>query len=58
MVLNGKRLKVVKGRKLSAAIDLRGLPKESFTVSVTLKAKDGRSARTIKRYHTCARKRR
>jgi hypothetical protein len=58
VVLNGKRVKIVKGRRLSAAIDLRGLPKGTFTVAITLKAKDGRSSRTSRRYHTCARKRR
>ena len=56
--VNGKTVSVVKGKRLTAPIDLRGLPKGRFTVKITLKTTDGRSVSSSRRYHTCAPKRR
>ena len=39
VVLNGKTLKTLKGKRVTSVIDLRGLPKGHFTVKVTLKLK-------------------
>jgi CSLREA domain-containing protein len=55
--LNGKRVKVLKGKQLTAAIDLRGLPKGTFTAAITAKTSDGRTVTGRRRYHTCVPKR-
>ncbi len=49
-----KRVKAVKGKRLTAPIDLRGLPKGRFTVKVVAKAADGRTVTETRRYRTCA----
>jgi hypothetical protein len=51
--VNGRRKALVKGAKLKQPIDLRRLPKRTFTVSITIKATDGRSDTTSKRYTAC-----
>ena len=56
--VNGKRVRVVRGKRLSAPVDLRGLPKGRFTVQVTVTATDGRKLTERRRYRTCAPKRR
>ncbi len=56
--VNGKKVSVVKGKRLTAPIDLRGLPKGRFTVKISLKTTDGRSVSSSRRYRTCAPKRR
>lgn len=56
--VNGKRVRVVKGNRLTAPVDLRGLPKGRFTVRITVKLVDGRSIRGQRAYRTCAPKRR
>ena len=40
--VNGKRVKVVKGTHLSSAIDLRGLPKGTIRVRITIRYREGR----------------
>ena len=42
--VNGKRVKVLRGNRLTAPIDLRGLPKGRFRVKVTATTRSGRSA--------------
>jgi hypothetical protein len=51
--VNGKRKALVKGAKLKRPIDVRHLPKRTFTVSITIKAKDGSSDTTSRRYTAC-----
>jgi uncharacterized repeat protein (TIGR01451 family) len=51
--VNGKRVKVVRGRRLTAPVDLRGLPKGRFTVKITVKTSDGRTLKSARRYRTC-----
>jgi hypothetical protein len=58
VVLNGKRLKVVKGRRLTSAIVLKGLPKGRFTVKITVTTSTGKKLTGKRRYHTCTKKRR
>lgn len=58
VLVNGKRASVVRGKRLTAPIDLRGLPKGRFSVKVTLKTSDGRSVADTRRYRTCAPKKR
>jgi hypothetical protein len=58
VVLNGKRLKVVKGRRLTSAIVLKGLPKGRFTLKITVTTSTGKKLTGKRRYHTCTKKRR
>jgi hypothetical protein len=55
--VNNKRVKVVKGKRLTAPVDLRGLPKGRFTVKIIIKLADGRKIQGSRKYRTCARKR-
>ncbi|WCB94869.1 hypothetical protein DSM104299_03609 [Baekduia alba] len=56
--VNGKRVKVVKGSRLRAPIDLRGLPKGKATISIVVKLAGGKKPLTGTRvYHTCTAKR-
>lgn len=56
--VNAKRVRVVRGKRLTAPVDLRGLPKGRFTVKVTVTATDGRKLTEKRRYRTCTPKRR
>jgi hypothetical protein len=58
VIVNGKRVKTVKRSRITAAVNLTGLPKGRFTVSITATATDGRTVTGQRRYHTCAAKRR
>ncbi|HEX8105592.1 MAG TPA: CocE/NonD family hydrolase C-terminal non-catalytic domain-containing protein, partial [Solirubrobacteraceae bacterium] len=54
VTVNGKRVKVVRGkRRLRAPVDLRGLPKGTYRVMVTLRTARGRTLRSVRTYHTC-----
>jgi hypothetical protein len=53
VTVNGKRAKLLKGSRLTAPVDLRGLPKGTFTVAITAKTSDGRTVTGERRYHTC-----
>ena len=56
--VNGKRVNVIKGRRLTAGVDLRGLPRGQFTVKIALKTTAGTTLTGSRRYRTCAVKRR
>ena len=56
--VNGKRVDVVKGKRLSAPVDLKGLPKGRFSVKITVTTATGRKVTDTRRYRTCAPKRR
>jgi predicted acyl esterase len=59
VTVNGRRVEVVRGAKrLRAPVDLRGLPKGTFRVVVTLRTRKGRTLRTARTYRTCTPKRR
>ena len=49
---------VFSGRRLKAPINLRGLRKGAYTVTVTLRTTDGRSASLKRAYRTCTIKKR
>lgn len=52
--VNGKRVKVVKGSRLRSTIDLRGLPKGTVKVSITVKlAGTKKTLKGQRTYHTC-----
>jgi hypothetical protein len=52
--VNGRRVKLVKGRALLHAIALRHLPRRSFTVAVDVKLSDGRKLHGKRHYKRCA----
>ena len=54
VAVNGRRVAVRKGRRLSAPVDLRGLPKGRFTVRISALTSDGRAITGSRRYRTCA----
>ena len=40
--VNNKKVKVVRGKRLKAAVRLRGLPKGRFTVKITVRLANGK----------------
>jgi hypothetical protein len=54
VTVNGKKVKTVKGSRLTAPVDLRGLPKGRFTVKITATLSDGRKVSSTRKYKTCA----
>jgi hypothetical protein len=51
--VNGKRVKVVRGKRLRAPVRLKGLPKGTFKVKITLRLANGRKLTGTRTYHTC-----
>lgn len=56
--LNGRRLRVYRRPRLRSTIDLRGLPRGTFTVRIVVTTVTGRRLIGTRRYRTCAKKRR
>jgi hypothetical protein len=54
--VNGRRVRVLRGRRLTAPVDLRGLPAGSYAVRVVATTTTGRTVVRTRRYRTCARK--
>ena len=54
--VNGRPVKVVKGSRLKAAVNLKGLPKGRFTVSISVRLANGKTLKGTRRYATCAAK--
>jgi hypothetical protein len=52
--VNGKRVKVIRGKRLKARINLTGLPKGRYTVRVVAITSTGRRVTEKRRYRTCA----
>jgi hypothetical protein len=55
--VNGKKVRVVRGKRLRAAVRLRGLPKGRFSVRITVRLANGKRITGVRRYHTCIPKR-
>ena len=55
--VNGKRVAVLKGRRLRSRIDLRGLPAGRYTVRIVGRTQTGRRVTGTRRYYTCRKKR-
>jgi hypothetical protein len=55
--VRGRRVKTVKRSRITAPVNLKGLPRGRFSVAITAKALDGRTATGKRTYHTCVRKR-
>lgn len=51
--VNGKPVKVVKGRRLTAPVDLRGLPRGTVSVRIEAAMRDGRRMTHTRKYRTC-----
>ncbi len=58
VLVNGKKIDTVRGKRLRAPVDLRGQPKGRFTVKITIVVSDGRRLNSSRRYKTCAPKQR
>ncbi len=56
--VRGRRVKTVRRARLAAPVNLTGLPKGTFNVSITATAGDGRTATGTRTYHTCVRRHR
>ena len=56
--VNGKRVATRRGARITAPVNLRGLPKGRFTVRITVKLADGRTVSGTRRYRTCTPKKR
>jgi hypothetical protein len=44
---------VVRGKRLTSPVDLRGLPKGRFKVTITVTTESGRRLSGTRRYRTC-----
>ncbi|MCW2986696.1 MAG: hypothetical protein JWR63_4266 [Conexibacter sp.] len=55
--VNGKRVKTVKRARITAPVNLKGLPAGKAKVSITATASDGRTVTGTRTYRTCATKR-
>ena len=51
--VDGHRVRTVRGKRLRAPVDLRGLPKGTYTVRVVAKTTTGRTLARTRRYRTC-----
>ncbi len=56
VAVNGVPVSVVRGRRTSARVDLRGLPKGRYAVQITVVTTDDKRISGTRAYHTCARK--
>jgi hypothetical protein len=53
VILNGKRVSAKRGNRWTAKVDLRALPKNRFTVDITVWTKSGKRYHEARRYWTC-----
>jgi hypothetical protein len=51
--LNGHKLSVTRGAKITAPINLRGLPKGAYTIRITVLTTTGKKITGTRTYHTC-----
>ncbi len=55
--INHKRIRSLAGAHITALVNLGGLPKGTFVLSITAKATNGRTVTGTRTYHTCVAKR-
>ncbi len=53
VLVNNKKVKSLTGKKVTAPVDLRGLPKGRFTVKVTMTTVSGKALVQTRKYKTC-----
>ena len=51
--VNGKQVKIVRGKRLRAPVELKGLPKGRFTVKITSTTMSGKTIIDTRKYKTC-----
>ena len=51
--IDGHSTRTVRGKKLTTAIDLRGLPKGTFTIEIKARTRSGHTLTGKRVYHTC-----
>jgi hypothetical protein len=51
--VNGKRVRVIRGERLTSVVNLRGLPKGRFSVRIELQLANGDTLQGTRRYRTC-----
>jgi hypothetical protein len=51
--VNGKKVAVRRGKRLTATVDLRGLTLDRYRVRIVLKLENGRTITGVRRYWTC-----
>ena len=51
--VNGKKVAVRRGKRLTATVNLRGLTKDRYKVRIVLKLADGSKVTGVRRYWTC-----
>ena len=56
--VNGRRVATRRGVRTTARVDLRGLPRGRYTVSITILLDNDRTIRGKRKYRTCGKKRR
>jgi hypothetical protein len=56
--VNGKQVQVVRGKRLSAPVNLTGLPQGRFTIVIAVKTAAGQTITGTRRYRTCTARRR
>ena len=54
VAVNGKRVRVVVGKRLTAPVDLRNLPKGRYSVRIAATTASNRVVQGTRRYRTCA----
>jgi hypothetical protein len=57
VLVNTKKVKTLTGKKVTAPVDLRGLPKGRFSVKITMTTVSGKTLTQTRRYKTCVPKR-
>jgi hypothetical protein len=51
--VNGKRVRLLRGRRVTARVNLRGLPRSRYTVRVVVTTTSGQTITDTRRYRTC-----
>ena len=54
--VNGKLVATRKGKRVTAPVDLRGLPKGRFKVEIRVTTTTGRVIKGTRKYRTCAKR--
>jgi hypothetical protein len=55
--VNGHRVRILRGRRLHAPVNLRGLPRGRFSVKIVMRTTSGRRLTRVRHYRTCTPKR-
>jgi hypothetical protein len=53
VIVNGKRVRVLKGKRLTSRVNLRGLPKGRYSVQIKLELANGKTISGVRKYFTC-----